>query len=273
MLSDMLFNLQKKNPLVHSISNYVSANDCANILLACGARPVMADSVEESAEITAKSDGLVINMGTLNPIVLPAMLASGIKANRMGIPVILDPVGVGASTFRMNSAAQLLRDVRFSMIRGNSSELMALIHKTTDSKGVDADKRDGVSEDNMRSLISVIQALSRETGSIIAMSGKIDLVSDHQRCFVVRNGNDMMTRVTGMGCQLSAMMGAYAASNSRSLLEAATAATVAMSVCGELAFERLSEKDGNMSFRNHVIDAVYRLTPDDLERRAVYEIA
>ncbi len=267
-----LGSVKHMKPVVHMITNYVTANDCANLLLACGARPVMADSVEEAPEITQNSNALVINMGTLSTNVIPAMLASGRKANEIGIPVILDPVGVGSSSFRMHTALHLLSEIQFSVIRCNASELMALLFEKKCTNGVDAHGEDAITETNLKDFLTFGKQLSRKTKSILAMSGSVDIVTKDNRSCLIRNGVEMMSRVTGTGCQLSALIGAFSAVNPESLFEAVSAAMIVMGVSGEIAYERLSEIDGNMRFRNGIIDAIYRMTPMDLVRRANYEI-
>ena len=272
MLQDMLENVRRKAPLIHNITNYVTVNDCANILLACGASPIMSDDIGEVEEITSLCAGLNINIGTLNQHTLPAMLTAGKKANELGHPVVLDPVGAGASTLRTASARKLLENIRFTVIRGNISEIRALATGTVSTRGVDADKAYSVTEENLDRAVEEIKAFSRETCAVIAVTGAIDLVTDGDRAFCIRNGRPEMSRITGTGCQLSAMTAAYAAANPGQALTAAAAAVCAMGLCGEIAMERMTPLDGNASYRNYIIDAVYHLTPQELERGAKYEL-
>ena len=143
MLKEMLNHVREKCPLIHNITNYVTVNDCANILLACGGSPIMADDAEEAEEITAICGGLNINIGTLNQRTIPAMHLAGKKANELGHPVVLDPVGAGASKLRTNTAKALLEDIHFTVLRGNISEIKTLALGTGGAKGVDADAADG----------------------------------------------------------------------------------------------------------------------------------
>ena len=267
MLGEIIEQNRRRRPLIHCINNYVTANDCANMLLACGGSPIMADDPDEAAEITAMCDGLVLNMGTPNPRRIEAMLRAGMEANRLGHPVILDPVGVGSSTMRRNAAHQLLEKVRFAAIRANATEVATLVRGTTANRGVDAD----MEEAEMEVVVQNARALSQETGAVVIVTGDTDIVTDGKTTYRVRNGHPMMRTVTGSGCQLSVLLGACITSNQADRLRAALAAVCAMGLCGEIAYGRLGALDGNASCRNYIIDAVYHLTPDALERGAKYE--
>lgn len=272
MLKEMLENVRKKAPLIHNITNYVTVNDCANILLACGGSPIMADDAEEAEEITTICGGLNINIGTLNQRTIPAMLAAGKKANQLGHPVVLDPVGAGASRLRTKTALQLLEEVQFTVIRGNISEMKVLALGKGNTRGVDADFADQITEDNLEQMVAFAKEFSDKTGAVIAVTGAIDLVADKKKAFCIYNGHRDMSRITGTGCQLSAMTAAYVTANPSDPLTAAAAAVCAMGLCGEIGRERMSEKDGNSSYRNYIIDAVYHLTPEELEKGAKYEV-
>ena len=271
MLGSMLENLRARGPLIHNITNYVTANDCANILLACGASPIMADDPAEAEEITALCDGLVLNMGTLHRHTIPAMLAAGKRANGLGHPVVLDPVGAGASSLRRETADRLLREIRLAVIRGNRSEIRALAVGTAGNRGVDADEETGKKESPEKNA-AMLRAFSRKTGAVIVMTGEEDYAADGKRVFRIRNGHPEMRRVTGTGCQLSALTAAFVAANPDQPLWAAAAAVCAMGLCGEIAQRRLSGLDGTAAYRGYIIDAVSRLTPSELERGAQYEI-
>lgn len=297
MINPIFENVRKKSPLIHTITNYVTANDCANMLLACGASPIMADDVEEAVEITGLCHGLTINLGTLNQNKISSMLSAGKRANELGHPVILDPVGIGASKLRTETALRLIKEVSFSVIRANISEMKVLISgikneektgnegSTKDGKtsnegsmeggktrGVDADISDQITEENLAEAVLFAQAAARKLGAVVAISGAIDIVADQEKAYCIRNGHPMMRLVTGTGCQLSALTAAFAAANPNMPLEAAAAAVCAMGVCGEIGCQRLGEMDGNASYRNYIIDAMYHLTPERLEKEARYEV-
>lgn len=271
MLGKMLENVRAKNPLIHNITNYVTVNDCANAVLACGASPIMADDRDEVADITSVCAGLNINIGTLNSRTIDSMLIAGRRANELGHPVVLDPVGAGASALRTQTALSLLQ-LRLAVIRGNISEIKTLASGSGTTKGVDADVADKVTEENLDEAAAFAKAFARQTGAVIAITGAIDVVADAERAYCIRNGNAMMASVTGTGCQLSAITAAFVTANPDSPLEAAAAAVCAMGLAGEIAHARLTPMDGNSSYRNYIIDAIYNLTPAQLEEGAKYEV-
>lgn len=352
MYNNYLRKVHIIQPLVHCITNYVSINDCANILLACGAHPIMAEDAHEVAEITSRCDALVINMGMLTDAKLEAMLIAGRTANSLNHPVILDPVGVGASAYRKEAAARLLSEIHFSVIRGNISEIKTLANievstskgmhsdtglsredkpdstisfsnsmhdltssshgdksdSTTSSKGihditgfshegkpdntasssygVEASHADKVDSANLQQTVDFAKAFARAFNCVVAITGETDIVADSTDARIVKNGHPMMSSVTGTGCQLSALTAAFVAANSecfpdaanhenvsacvsecvsectklKSNLDAVTAAVTAMGVCGEIAHDRMTDKDGNTSYRNYIIDAIYNLS-------------
>lgn len=272
MLKEMLDNVREKCPLIHNITNYVTVNDCANILLACGGSPIMADDVDEAEEITAICGGLNINIGTLNQRTIPAMHLAGKKANELGHPTVLDPVGAGASNLRTKTAKDLIEGIKFTVIRGNISEIKTLALGTGGAKGVDADVADKVTKENLPQAVAFAKEFAKKTGAVIAITGAIDIVADGEKAFCIYNGHSMMSTITGTGCQLSAMTAAYVTANPETPLEAAAAAVCAMGICGEKAHTRLTEQDGNSSYRNYIIDAIFNLNGEELERCAKYEI-
>lgn len=272
MFQNMLENVRKKCPLIHNITNYVTVNDCANIVLACGASPIMADDKDEVADITTICGGLNINIGTLNRRTIESMLIAGKRANELNHPVVLDPVGAGASKLRTETAMQLLAEVRFAVIRGNISEIKTLASGSGTTKGVDADVADKVTEENLDEVVVFAKAFAAKTGAVIAITGAIDIVADDKKAYCIRNGHPMMSSITGTGCQLSAMTAAYVTANPDNTLEAAAAAVAAMGYAGEVAHARLSALDGNSTYRNYIIDAIYNMTPEMLEKGANYEV-
>ena len=272
MLKKMLENVRKTCPLVHNITNYVTVNDCANILLACGASPIMSDDAGEVEEITSICGGLNINIGTLNQRTIPSMLLAGKKANELGHPVVLDPVGAGASTLRTKTARDLVDQIHFTVTRGNISEIKTLALGSGTTKGVDADVADKVTRDNLSKAVAFAKEFAARTGAVVAITGAIDIVADQERAYCIYNGHPMMSSITGTGCQLSAMTAAYVTANPDNPLEAAAAAVCAMGICGEIAHKRLTPEDGNSSYRNYIIDAIYHLTGEDLDKYANYEI-
>lgn len=264
--------LRAKAPLIHNITNYVTVNDCANMVLACGASPIMADDPDEAAEITALCGGLNINIGTLNSRTIPAMLLAGKQANALGHPVVLDPVGAGASRLRTETAMQLLQEIHFSVIRGNISEIKTLAGTRAATQGVDANLSDRITDETLPQAIAFAKAFSEKTGAVIAITGAIDLVCSKETAYIIRNGHPMMASVTGTGCQLSALTAAYITANPDSILKATAAAVCAMGLAGEIAHARLDAQAGNATYRNYIIDAIYHMTGDQLEQGAKYEV-
>ena len=272
MFKTIFENVREKCPLIHNITNYVTVNDCANIVIACGASPIMADDKDEVEEITTICSGLNINIGTLNSRTIDSMLIAGKKANELNHPVVLDPVGAGASKLRTSTAMKLLDEVKLAVIRGNISEIKTLASGSGTTKGVDADVADKVTEENLDEVVAFTKAFAKKTGAVIAITGAIDIVADENKAYCIYNGHPMMSYITGTGCQLSAMTAAFVTANPEQQLEAVAAAVCAMGLAGEIAYNRVSEMDGNSSYRNYIIDAIYRMTPEQLEKGAKYEV-
>lgn len=272
MISKQLENLRKNSALVHNITNYVTVNDCANVVLACGASPIMSDDIADVEDITSICTALNINIGTLNERTIPAMFLAGKKANLLNHPVLLDPVGAGASKLRTETALKLMEEVKFTVIRGNISEIKTLALGTGSTKGVDADISDIVTEENLGEAVIFAKEFSKTTGAIIAITGAIDIVADENTAYCIRNGNPMMSKITGTGCQLSAMTAAFVSANIDTPLEAVAASVCSMGLCGEKAYARMSKLDGNSSYRSYIIDAICNLTASELEQGAKYEV-
>ncbi len=272
MFGSCLENVRNTAPLVHNITNYVTVNDVANVLLACGASPIMSDEPEDVEDIVSICGGLNINIGTLNKRTIEAMLVAGKRANALGHPLLLDPVGAGASALRTGTALSLLNTLRFSVIRGNISEIKTLALGSGTTKGVDADAADTVTEENLDVMVAFAKDFAKKNHAVTAITGAIDLVADSETCYVIRNGRPEMSKITGTGCQLSAIMTAYAVANPENLLEASAAAVCLMGLAGEMAFDRLLKGEGNSTYRNRIIDAVCHIDAAALEKGARYEI-
>lgn len=272
MLKDYLVNVRENAPLVHNITNYVTVNDVANVLLACGGSPIMSDDAEEVEEITSICGGLNINIGTLNKNTIPSMFLAGKKANELGHKVLLDPVGAGASRLRTETAAGLMREIQFDVIRGNISEIKTLASGSGRTKGVDADLAEAVTEQTLDSAVAFVKELAKQTGSVIAVTGAIDLVADGESCYVIRNGHPEMSKITGTGCQLSALITAFITANPEHVLEAAAAAVCVMGLAGEMGWNNMLPGDGNSTYRNRIIDAIYQMDGAMLDQGARYEV-
>ena len=272
MLGTCLDNVRKTTPLVHNITNYVTVNDVANVLLACGGSPIMSDDIQDVEDITSICGGLNLNIGTLNHNTIPSMFAAGKKANQLGHPVVLDPVGAGASALRTETALKLLEEVKFAVIRGNISEVKTLAAGSGKTRGVDADVADAVTEDNLDASVAFAKAVAARFGAVVAITGAIDLVADGETCYVIRNGRPEMGKITGTGCQLSGLTAAYVVANPDRPLEAAAAAVASMGLAGEIGWSHMHPTDGNSTYRNRIIDAIYHLDGAALDKGAKYEV-
>lgn len=272
----MEFDLALKNvrslaPLVQCITNFVTVNDCANMILASGGSPSMAHDIREVEEAVCGAQALVCNLGAIEWV--DSMVLAGKKANALATPVVLDPVGAGSTTLRRSLATQLLEQVRFSVIRGNASEIRALAGRRGLSAGVDVSTLDVITEETLTASVEMLRFLAQKTGSVIAVSGKLDVISNGDETVVLRNGCATMARMTGSGCMLSALMGAFCGAMPKDPFPAACAAMGAMGVCGELAEKRrLKQGTGNATFRTDLIDAMFNLTETDLMEGINYEI-
>lgn len=269
--AELVDAVRTAHPLVHCITNYVTVNDCANALLASGAAPVMADAIEEAADIASIANALVINIGTLNGRTVESMLAAGAKAKERGIPAILDPVGGGASEYRTATALKLVAAIPFAVIRGNLSEISTLEKGYGKTRGVDACD-DDLGETAVERAIAVSRSLARTTGAIVAITGAVDVISSGRETILVKNGHPMMASITGSGCMLTALLGAYCGAivdrsivdrttdGSESYLSATVAAVTAIGLAGERA-ERIArgKNGGTATFRNALIDSLSRL--------------
>ncbi len=245
--------LRDNTPLVHNITNFVVMNNTANALLAIGASPVMAHAVEEVADMAGTASALVINIGTLNPQWVEGMIKAGIAATAKGIPVVFDPVGVGATPYRNEVAVQIIEKCKPTLIRGNASEIMALAKENVATKGVD-------STVSANAALDAAKSLANETGSVVVISGTEDFITEGKEVIIIKNGSPLMPKVTGMGCTASAVLGAFAAANKNTLLAAAHGMAV-MSICGEIA---TNKSDGPGSLQMHFLDTLYNLTDKDI---------
>ncbi|MFA6983532.1 MAG: hydroxyethylthiazole kinase [Sedimentibacter sp.] len=274
MFSEIIKNVKNKTPLVHNITNYVTVNDCANVLLACGGSPIMADDIEEVEEIVSISSALVLNIGTLNSRTIESMIKAGKKANELDIPAILDPVGVGASKFRTDTARKLLDEVKFAVVRGNMSEIKALGNTNAKgARGVDANVADSINEENLTEVVEYVKSLSGKLSLVVAVTGAIDIVSDSTKTYIIRNGHPMMGKISGTGCMLSSTIGAYCGANKDNIIDATAAAVCIMGLSGELAYEKMKKNDeGTSMLRSHLIDFMSKIDDEMLKEGAKVEI-
>jgi hydroxyethylthiazole kinase len=255
---DSLRRLREAKPLVHQITNYVVMNETANATLALGALPVMAHAREEVEEMAAIAGALVLNIGTLSPHWVEAMIAAGKVANERGIPVVLDPVGVGATRYRTETAGRILEEVGVSVLRGNAGEVATLV-------GVQAEVRGVESIDAGGDAAELAARAGRTLGLVAAVTGPVDHISDGERSLMVENGDAMLATITGTGCISSALTGCFLAVNADRPLEAAAEALVALGVAGE---DAARDAKGPGSFHVNLYDALAALDPATLDSRA-----
>lgn len=248
--------IRETAPLVHNITNYVAMNTTANALLAIGASPVMAHAIDEVEDLVRLAGALVINIGTLSPVWVDAMLRAGREASKRGIPVVLDPVGAGATPYRTDTAQRLGRDVTPAIIRGNASEIRALVQADATTRGVDSTHSTEESVDHARWVADQYRCT-------VSMSGATDIIVSRDATTRVGNGHPIMPRITGLGCTATALTGAFAAVNP-SVFDAAVHGMIVMGIAGEIAADRAA---GPGSFWTQFLDALYALQESDIITR------
>ena len=254
---ESLRRLRERNPLVHQITNYVVMNETANATLAIGALPVMAHALEEVEEMVGIAGALVINIGTLSPAWVDAMLAAGRAANARNIPVVLDPVGAGATRYRTETAKRILDAVDVAVLRGNAGEVATLAGAEAEVRGVESMGIAGEPADLARDAARIL-------GTVVSVTGPVDFVSDGETVVAVANGHPLLASVTGTGCIASALSGCFLAV-ADSPLEGATDALVALGVAGEDA-ARVAKGPGSLHVA--LYDALAALDPATLDGRA-----
>ncbi len=259
--ADLIIKVREQVPLVHQITNYVTVGDCANATLAIGASPIMADDIKEAEEITAISSALVINIGTLNERTVASMIASGKQANQLGIPVVFDPVGAGASKLRNETVKAILDQVKITILRGNLSEVSFVAGQAASTRGVDVSDADAKNDGAV-----IAHAVSHKYRCVTAITGAVDMISDGMRTITIRNGHPMLSKVTGTGCVTTALTASFAGVT-QDYLTAAVSGITAMGIAGEIAYEQ-SGKKGTGSFRITLMDTLSLLDKTTMEKRA-----
>lgn len=259
-LKSLLEKLRNEKPLVHNITNYVVMNFTANTLLSMGASPVMAHAPNEVEEMVALAKALVINIGTLSDPWIAAMLLAGKRANQIGIPVVLDPVGSGATSLRTNTFKKLVKELKLSIVRGNASEILSISSGHVTTRGVDA-------VHDVEQASDAARQMARQIGAVVAITGAVDLITDGQRVIRCKNGHPLLGKVTGTGCAATATIGAFA-SVTASPLEATAAGLAFFGLAGEMAAARVKTPG---AFMISLIDSLYCITPEEFQQRALLE--
>ena len=252
--AENLKKLRDKKPLIHNITNYVVMNYTANALLACGASPVMAHASEEVEEMVSFAGALVLNIGTLTPYWIDSMLKAGKQANELNIPIILDPVGSGATKLRTDSAKRLIDELSIKVVRGNASEVLSLAHEGSQTKGVDSIH--SVDEAADAALI-----LAKELNTTLAITGAVDLITNGEHIYRVSNGHELMGYVTGTGCTATVIIGAFLAVDHHSVRATSTALAY-FGLSGEKAAK---EAQTPGSFQIAMLDALYTIDEKQME--------
>jgi hydroxyethylthiazole kinase len=256
-----LRTLRERKPLVHQITNYVVMNETANATLALGALPVMAHAHEEVEELASVAGALVLNIGTLSEYWIESMLLAAQAANRAGVPIVLDPVGAGATRLRTETAKQILDERDIAVVRGNAAEVATLAGRQAEIRGVESI---GASDSGAE----LARAAARELGCVAAVTGPVDHVSDGERTLAVSNGHALLGTVSGTGCMATAVTGCFLAVAAERPLEAAAEALVAFGVAGE---DAARDAKGPGTFHAGLYDALYNLDPESLGGRARVE--
>ncbi|MGB9813221.1 MAG: hydroxyethylthiazole kinase [Thermovenabulum sp.] len=263
MIEGLLTKVRSQKPLVHHITNIVTVNDCANITLAVGALPVMAHALEEVEDMVKAASSLVLNIGTLTPEQVEAMIKAGKKANELGIPVVLDPVGAGATPLRTESTWRILNEVKVSVIKGNSAEIGVLAGAGGEIRGVEAVK-------SSENLLTAAKNMAKALRSIVVITGATDIVTDGHRVAYVDNGHYLMGTITGTGCMLASVIGGFCGAE-RDYFKASIAALVVFGLAGELAAKR-PEVRGPASFKTCFFDEIYNITEEKIKGGSKYKI-
>lgn len=270
-LGRALDNVRTTVPLVHCITNYVTVNDCANALLACGGSPIMSDEPDDVEDITSICGGLVLNIGTLNQRSIEGMRVAGKRAGELGHAIVLDPVGAGASKLRTDTAAELIDTLPITVVRGNMSEIKTIAGSAAATRGVDVNPDDAVTEDNLAASADFARNLAAKLDAVVAITGAIDIVASADRAIAIRNGVATMGKITGTGCMLTCIAAAYAVANPDDVLGATVAAIAGHGLAGEVAAARMTPADGNGSFRTYLLDAICNMSADQLMAGAKIE--
>ncbi|MBW2989144.1 hydroxyethylthiazole kinase [Candidatus Woesearchaeota archaeon] len=251
--AELLENVKKQKPLVYHITNWVTIYDCANIVRAIGALPVMAHAPEEAADMAGISGALVLNIGTLTTELVESMKIAGKAANKKGIPIVMDAVGVGATKLRDDKASELLNELKIDIIKGNASEIARLAGEEVQTKGVESSKVEA-------NLVDLGRKLAEERDSAVVITGKEDIIVGGSRAYICRNGHDMMGKIVGTGCMAASVIGAFAAVE-KDYAKAAASALACFGIAGELASRNST---GPGSYKQSFYDEIYNLNDTDI---------
>ncbi|KEH99134.1 hydroxyethylthiazole kinase [Clostridium botulinum C/D str. BKT12695] len=255
-----------KNPLIHCITNPISINDCANMVLATGAKPIMAEHPLEVAEITSMANALAINLGNITDVRMESMLISGKVALKNKIPQVIDLVGTACSTLRLNYAKKFISQCKPNVIKGNMSEIKAIYGVENNSKGIDVGVKDIINKNNIDENVKILNSLAKQTKAIVVATGVVDIITDEKDTYLIKNGCEMLSMITGTGCMLNTLIGSFI--SSKNILEGTILATALMGICGEL-----SENDrGTGIFKTRLLDNMFSISDNTIIEKIIYEL-
>ncbi len=253
-----LQKVRQKNPLVHNITNAVVTNFTANGLLALGASPFMADGIEEVADVAMIADAVLFNMGTLNESIVNSILTAGKVANKCNVPIVFDPVGAGATSYRTAIAQQIPKEIKLTVLRGNVAEVAHVIGESWSIKGVDA----GAGEGNV---IQLAQKAAHSLGCIVVVTGQDDVITDGRTTYVASNGHPILTKVTGSGCLLGSVIAAFLSVAEQQQIESVTEAVAFYGIAAEIA---AGKSQGPGSFQIEFLNQLALVTPEVVQQRS-----
>ena len=259
--AELLIRIKECRPLIHHITNYVTMNDCANAVLALGGSPIMAKDPSEVEEVVAMSKALVLNMGTPDSNTFKSMILAGKIAKEMKIPVIFDPVGAGVTPFRREMCRKLLSDIKPDVIRGNISEIMYMAGKDGCSCGVDSNL-------DIDNAMGIVRGLAKDLNCVVAATGRKDLISDGSTAYIIENGHEMLSKITGAGCMATSLAGTFC-SVAEDYLKGTVGGIMVMGISGQLANACLMPNEGIGMFKTRLFDNIYNLNRDIFMREGV----
>ena len=265
-LLEIRHTVKTNKPLIHCITNHISINDCANVVLSVGAKPIMAEHPAEVSEITASSQALAVNLGNINDTRMKSIFLSGKTAYEKNIPSIIDIVGVACSNLRLDFTNKFILECHPNVIKGNMSELKALCGIKSGAKGIDVGEKDAVTNNNLDNYITMLKSLSSKTGSVVAATGVVDIITGGNDTYLIENGCEMLSMITGTGCMLNVLAAAFISSNN--IMGGTVLATAFMGICGELS----RNSKGTATFRTTLLDTIYSLSDYMLRDRIKYTL-
>lgn len=263
-LLEIRHQVKAEKPLIHCITNHISINDCANVVLAVGAKPIMAEHPAEVSDITASSKALAVNLGNITDTRMESMLISGKTALEKNIPSIIDIVGVGCSNLRLDFTKKFIFACHPSVIKGNMSELKALCGVESGAKGIDVGEKDKITKDNMANSLAMLISLSSKTGSVIAATGAVDIITDGTDTYLIENGCEMLSMITGTGCMLNVLAATFI--SNKNIIGGTVLATAFMGICGELS--QNMELPGK--FKTTLLDYIFSLSDHQFKEKIKY---